>query len=677
MASGRSGGGCAGGRGGGIALNRVRAEAKLTSAALSASLAAQAQEHLTLGEHGMADLYATAALQQGDNPLARGVLAGSRGQPAPTLESSTPVEGGCRDLAIGGEGVLLCAGRDGIHKIDLAAHNRAGTIAWLKAGPATSVAHHSGVVYATTKRDGWTLELQSGTVLSHWDIEERTPFVRANAAAPAHWMVSGKRGSIRLDDRQISLECGSTLVGGDFLGEEALVACLTGRLFLVDAAKGRLLDRIERSGLTYAVASLPDGRILATKDHDVEVFSRSGARLATWTGSDSVIAHLDASPSGRWVSGGTERGHVIVWDGRTGERVASIPAQGSPAATSAWLDDEHLVTGGITGIRVWALPDRFSRRRFAAVPACIAADPWQDRLHACIGDPPTHDVRALNTLARIPPEPHASPVVSIVAGPDAVYRLGPEAIERLRPLDLIPTARAEHGMDSNIELGRLLPDQVVVREIDGSLCRVFGPDLDPRDAAFPCLLDGQGAAIALDRRVLLPSGRPIPDRALDRIERVHTLALSPDARWLALSDVSDQRVARIFDLDGVTGDRALVGHEQRIEAMRFVGDRYLATGSWDGTIRLWALDTWTLTAILPGLGPRIAWIGEADGRLLSVDREGNASWWSLAALTEAPGPDDVLLRTGYVLVGAEPRFVGHDGRARGGGHDPHQRAARP
>src|SRR6266568_7540618 len=71
----------------------------------------------------------------------------------------------------------------------------------------------------------------------------------------------------------------------------------------------------------------------------------------------------------------------------------------------------------------------------------------------------------------------------------------------------------------------------------------------------------------------------------------HTLAVasvdySPDGRYLATG--SYDRTAKIWDAATGTEVATLRNHQGTVEAVRFSPDgRILATGSYDGTVRLW------------------------------------------------------------------------------------------
>jgi WD40 repeat protein/serine/threonine protein kinase len=94
---------------------------------------------------------------------------------------------------------------------------------------------------------------------------------------------------------------------------------------------------------------------------------------------------------------------------------------------------------------------------------------------------------------------------------------------------------------------------------------------------------------------------------------VERLAISPDNRRLAGSGREDD-VARVWDLKSGKLLHVLRGHRRPVQALAFSPDsRMLATGSEDGTLRLWEVDSGASMHEFDGFdGYAVAWI--PDGR---------------------------------------------------------------
>ena len=148
----------------------------------------------------------------------------------------------------------------------------------------------------------------------------------------------------------------------------------------------------------------------------------------------------------------------------------------------------------------------------------------------------------------------------------------------------------------------------------------------------------------------------LPSPALRRVLVGHTgevmaLAVAPDGSWLASG--SWDKTVRIWD--PVTGrERAvLTGHMDRVTALAVAPDgSWLASGSWDKTVRIWDPATGRERAVLTGhSGEVIAVVAAPDGRwLASGGRDDAVRIWDPAngrvratqamevtALTVAPG----------------------------------------
>jgi WD40 repeat protein len=102
-------------------------------------------------------------------------------------------------------------------------------------------------------------------------------------------------------------------------------------------------------------------------------------------------------------------------------------------------------------------------------------------------------------------------------------------------------------------------------------------------------------------RVLFGTGKTIEVWSIDREKRVAllsvggnvgTLALSPDGKIIAVARGQLERDKSIYLYDSATGQllNTLKGHTQPVTSLAFSPDgHYLASGSWDGTLRLWEI----------------------------------------------------------------------------------------
>ena len=116
---------------------------------------------------------------------------------------------------------------------------------------------------------------------------------------------------------------------------------------------------------------------------------------------------------------------------------------------------------------------------------------------------------------------------------------------------------------------------------------------------------------------------------------IRNAVLSPQGRQIAVS-VDRENVARLYDC--ATGaQRLLAGHRDFVSGLDFSPDgSTLATGSMDGTIRLWNTTTGETIASLPGHMQETTDVAfSPDGRTLaSLGRNESVKLWHLPTLRE-------------------------------------------
>ena len=130
-----------------------------------------------------------------------------------------------------------------------------------------------------------------------------------------------------------------------------------------------------------------------------------------------------------------------------------------------------------------------------------------------------------------------------------------------------------------------------------------------------------GSPAAAPRIVARPSGKGSGAFAPNRhsMSRGHTLAVSPDGRWLAYS--TPRCTVQIVEATNLTAFSELSGHTDVITGLEWLGPASLASCSLDGTIQIWQIDMHgELRLLEPG--------GSVLGMAYSPARDELESWTS-------------------------------------------------
>ncbi len=122
------------------------------------------------------------------------------------------------------------------------------------------------------------------------------------------------------------------------------------------------------------------------------------------------------------------------------------------------------------------------------------------------------------------------------------------------------------------------------------------------------------------------SGSPL--LVLDGGEPIHALALSPDESLLA-SGGEDS--IRLWDVRTGESRAVLKGHTRAVSSLSYgLRGKLLASGSYDGTARLWLAQTGEPLAVLPRQAGRVFVALSADGGRLATGGEEGIRVWDLA-----------------------------------------------
>ena len=159
--------------------------------------------------------------------------------------------------------------------------------------------------------------------------------------------------------------------------------------------------------------------------------------------------------------------------------------------------------------------------------------------------------------------------------------------------------------------------------------RAFLLGLEPLARGAEARLAGLGQGHALLRwRASLES--PTLVRTLSgRSGWVWALALSGDGR--VVSGSFDGTV-KVWDLNSGQEERTLSGHGGGVSALAVTGDGRVVSGSFDGTVKVWNLNSGQEQRMLSGHGDRVNAVAmTGDGRVVSGSFDGTVKVWNLAS----------------------------------------------
>jgi len=157
--------------------------------------------------------------------------------------------------------------------------------------------------------------------------------------------------------------------------------------------------------------------------------------------------------------------------------------------------------------------------------------------------------------------------------------------------------------------------------------RAFLLDLEPLVRGAETRLVGLGQGHAL-LRWRASRDSPALVRTLSGHGRgVNALALTGDGR--VVSGSSDGTVM-VWDLNSGHEERTLTGHGGRVMALALTGDSRVVSGSYDGTLKVWDLNSGQEQRTLTGRGAGVnALAMTGDGRVVSGSDDGTLKVWDL------------------------------------------------
>jgi WD40 repeat protein/beta-lactamase regulating signal transducer with metallopeptidase domain len=386
-----------------------------------------------------------------------------------------------------------------------------------------------------------------------------------------------------------------------------------GEVRLVDAVSEQMITKFSgHKGAVRSIAYSPDSRILATGDRHgiVRLWDVTGRRpFGSFPPQAISIACVQFSPDGRTIAAATgdEENRaltaVIFWDvaGRTEKGALSGPSLGF-ASVAFSPDGTTIATGGADGlVRLWDAVTHVARNTLKYGPChSVAFSPDGRTLASAHEDGDLVLWDAKGGEQRGLLKGHRGPVTEVVFAPDG-------------------RCLATSSKDGTVKLWNLTTRRQTARA-------TLKGDLTP----------------------------------------VWAVAYSPDGRTLAVADGPQNTPGTVTLWDVATRKvkATLDGHERGVATVVFSPDgTTFASGSWDGTIRIWDARTLEPRHVLADISCVTELAFSPDSRLLASAGEGDiVTLWDVATGGEEARLTGFELAVQCVAFSPDGRFL-----ATGGG----------
>ncbi|HMQ61993.1 MAG TPA: PQQ-binding-like beta-propeller repeat protein, partial [Flavilitoribacter sp.] len=369
----------------------------------------------------------------------------------------------------------------------------------------------------------------------------------------------------------------------------------------------------------HSVDLSPDGRsiLLGSTDHRLHLLDSETGRLLRriepWEGHTKTIKAVAYTPDGKRFASAGEDQTIQVWDAETHQKLFSLIGHTAAVAGLCWSKDgDTLISAALDGaLKTWDLSKPFS----TTYEVCDYG-PWQapvtsDRqtfAAACSDEKLT-----LYNIRTGRPQKDLGPFKSISADMSRDNRhlvtAGFDGIVRLWNLGNGLQEKTFEGHTTRVDGVAYLNSTGQVISVGDTTLRVWNPDsaspatiipLDKRPFRVVLTPDEHNAIIGFgDGNIRIYSTDNWKETARFKCEAdLNEMAVSPDGKLLAVFSGKNIEVWKIATREL---HYLLRGHDQTGYGVGFSPDsRYVISGSYDQTFRLWNLSTGQCTLAFHG-----------------------------------------------------------------------------